>query len=505
MSVPGMRSLSAGCNHDRQHRSPPVDLTASDTDGLRLSEIADDIPTWRRQLRQFRTAIREHVLASALTDCRRSARVAGERGRRNTMIRPRSMTRWVILSLTGLILAFGYADAQQDQRGQTSYMPVDITESFASIFARMTTAKPGIEQAHTAVLNEGYDLSDRPAQGVTMDRGKPLQEGVRVKLPAGVTWERLAAMSPEQIRDQNLYPKGFYPLPHPNHVDGGFVFPHFVIDAIKQQDGRDLKRFDLDFDLPDHFLAEFPPAIYLTPRTDLGDVSQGKLVSLTNYYPLSNGHQNGATHLAPDARPEWFRHRIKTVSLRGVNIQRLFGSQRALKTIEDFIEFEQRTAYFDGDIVIATKKGVNPLELGSQVDFMADFQEILDFPPAPKLDLLGKLDPAKATPAEMRGQTIFFGKGQCASCHQPPFYTDNLMHDLKTERFFKPEMVNYLMEVGDGKIKTFPLRGIKDNPPYLHDQRLLTLDDTVEFFNLVLGDKLTAQEKQDLVAFMRAL
>ena len=66
-------------------------------------------------------------------------------------------------------------------------------------------------------------------------------------------------------------------------------------------------------------------------------------------------------------------------------------------------------------------------------------------------------------------------------------------------------MINHAMEVGDGKIKTFPLRGIKDNPPYLHDQRLLTLDDTVEFFNLVLGDKLTAQEKQDLVAFMRAL
>jgi cytochrome c peroxidase len=188
-----------------------------------------------------------------------------------------------------------------------------------------------------------------------------------------------------------------------------------------------------------------------------------------------------------------------------VNIQRLFGSQRALKTVEDFTEFEQRTAYFDGDIVIATKKGVNPLERGSQVDFMADFQEILDFPPAPKLDLFGKLDPAKATPAEMRGQEVFFGKGQCASCHQPPYYTDNLMHDLRTERFFKPEMINYAMEVGDGSIKTFALRGVKDNPPYLHDQRLLTLDDTVEFFNLVLGDKLTAQEKQDLVAFLRAL
>jgi hypothetical protein len=49
------------------------------------------------------------------------------------------------------------------------------------------------------------------------------------------------------------------------------------------------------------------------------------------------------------------------------------------------------------------------------------------------------------------------------------------------------------------------LRGIKDSPPYLHDDRLLTLEDTVEFFNLVLGLKLEAQEKQDLTAFMRKL
>src|SRR3984957_10140904 len=136
---------------------------------------------------------------------------------------------------------------------------------------------------------------------------------------------------------------------------------------------------------------------------------------------------------------------------------------------------------------------------------MADFEEQLDFPPAPKPDALGKLEPAKATPAELHGQEIFFGKGQCASCHQAPYYTDNLMHDLKIERFFKPELVNSAMEVGDGNIKTFALRGVKENPPYLHDGRLLTLDDTVEFFNLVLGDKLTSQEKQDLVAFMQAL
>ena len=199
------------------------------------------------------------------------------------------MRRWAVFLLTSLALTFGYAFAQQGERGQTSYLPVDITESFASLMARLSAEKPSVEQVHNALLNERYDLSDRPAQGVTMDRTKPVQEGVRVKLPAGVTWESLASMTPDQIREQNLFPKGFYPLPHPKHQEGGFVFPHFVIDAIKQQDGRDLKRFDVDFDFPDYFLAEFPPAIYLTPRPELGDVSQGKLISLINYYQLFNG------------------------------------------------------------------------------------------------------------------------------------------------------------------------------------------------------------------------
>jgi cytochrome c peroxidase len=136
---------------------------------------------------------------------------------------------------------------------------------------------------------------------------------------------------------------------------------------------------------------------------------------------------------------------------------------------------------------------------------MAEFQELLDFPPAPKLKINGKLDPRLATPEEIRGQELFFGKADCASCHVPPYYTDNLMHNLKTERFFKSRMINNHMAVGDGPIKTFPLRGIKDSPPYLHDGRLLTLDDTVEFFNLIMELKLSAQEKQDIVSFMRQL
>ena len=79
------------------------------------------------------------------------------------------------------------------------------------------------------------------------------------------------------------------------------------------------------------------------------------------------------------------------------------------------------------------------------------------------------------------------------------------MHNLRAERLYKPQIINGMMASADGPIKTFPLRGIKDTPPYPHDGRLLTLDDTVEFFNLILGVQLTPQEKKDLVAFPRAL
>ena len=114
-------------------------------------------------------------------------------------------------------------------------------------------------------------------------------------------------------------------------------------------------------------------------------------------------------------------------------------------------------------------------------------------------------DPAKATEQELRGQALFLGKAQCGSCHAPPYYTDNTMHNLRVERFFEEKMINGRLASADGPIKTFPLRGIKDSPPYLHDGRLLTLDDTVEFFNLILSTRLTEPEKKDLVAFLKAL
>lgn len=423
-------------------------------------------------------------------------------------------------------------------------------ESFADLVKRMEGEKPKFAERQKKLLAERYDLSDKPSK-VTMSRGKPIQEGVRIRLSKGTTWDSLAAMSPADIKAKSLWPAGFFPLPHPHHENGGMVFPKPQIDEVKKQNARDLTRFDLDFDLPQHLLPEFPAPIYLSTRPDLGDVSKGQLVTLANYYELfkdalnpkqldglrllltpfpqqqfnatddrkslhahqgvacldchSNGHTNAATHTVGDIRPNEHRHRIDTPTLRGVNIQRLFGSQRALKTVEDFTEFEQRAAYFDGDIATSAKKGISPLERGSQVHHMAEFQELLDFPPAPKLNVFGKLDAAQATPAELRGEKLFSGKAQCAVCHPAPYYTDNLMHNLRVERFFEEKMINGRKASADGPIKTFPLRGIKDSPPYLHDDRLLTLEDTVEFFNLVLETKLTTEEKADLVAFLRCL
>jgi cytochrome c peroxidase len=452
-----------------------------------------------------------------------------------------------VLALTATLLVSRQAGAQDRSKPKeppSSFMPV-IEEPFDVVMRRDKAGKARVMAEAMRRLEERYDLTRRVDPVVKMTRGKPIPVGPTARL-RNVTWEQLSRMSPQEISDKSLFP--YLPLPHVNHPVGGMVFPQMHIKLQPR-----LERFDMDFDIPEHFLPEFPPAIFLTTRADLGDVSKGQLVTVNNFYELFNGilnpkqldglrllvtqfpqqqfnatadrkterndgmqgvacfdchvngHTNGAAHLVGDIRPQENRRRIETPSLRGVNIQRLFGSQRALKTVEDFTEFEQRAAYFDGDPVIATKKGINILDRGHQVHEMSEFQEIMDFPPAPKLNVLGRLDRRRASEAEARGEDLFFGKATCAVCHTPPFYTDNLMHDLMVERFYKPHMEGGMMMTKQGPIKTFPLRGIKESPPYFHDGRLLTLEDTVEFFNLVLELNLTATEKSDLVAFLRVL
>jgi cytochrome c peroxidase len=450
----------------------------------------------------------------------------------------------VTLTFTATCIVASLASKHTSAQQQSSFGGV-VEEPFAVVLKRDKEAKARVMSEHQKLLESRYDLSRRVDPSVKMTRGKPIPVGPTARLKS-VTWEQLGKMSPDEIKDKGLFP--YLPLPHVSHPVGGMIFPQAEVKVLSR-----LERFDMDFDLPEQFLPEFPPAIFLTTRPDLGDVSKGQVVTINNYYELFNGilnpkqldglrllvtqfpqqqfnatadrktekpegmlgvtcfdchvngHTSGAAHLVGDIRPQENRRRIETPSLRGINIQRLLGSQRALRSVEDFTEFEQRAAYFDGDPVLATKKGLSILERGSQVHNMAEFEELLDFPPAPKLNIYGRLDKTKATESEIRGEALFFGKANCSTCHTAPYYTDNLMHDLKVERFFKPRMEGGMMITAQGPIKTFPLRGVKESPPYLHDGRLLTLEDTVEFFNLVLQLDLATQEKKDLVAFLRVL
>lgn len=396
-----------------------------------------------------------------------------------------------------------------------------------------TAAKQQVMAAHRDLLRQRYNLAVKFDTSTKMSRGKPIPIGPTAKI-AG-SWDDLAKLSPSEIKKKGLFP---YPsLPHPLHTNGGQVFPNMQVKMFPR-----LERFDVEFDLPEEFLPEFPPAIFLQNRPELGDVSRGQVVSLANFHELFkdivtpvqleglrmlltplpqeefnltddrkspspqqgvacfdchvNGHTTGQFHLSPDIRPQERRFRLDTTSLRGMFNQQIHGSKRSLRSVEDFTEFEQRTAYFNGDSIRAMKKGFQEIPR-SLVPHMAQVQNMLDFPPAPKLDRLGRLDPTKATETELAGEKLFFGKAMCSSCHSGPAFLDDKMHDLHLEEF--------LDEPGDGPIKTFTLRGIKDSPPYLHDGRCLTLEDTVEFFNIVFGLKLSAKEKASLVVYMKAL
>jgi cytochrome c peroxidase len=410
--------------------------------------------------------------------------------------------------------------------------------TFEDIYKAGVAGKPKVMATQQKLLESRYHLEPKLDPVAKMSRGKPLPVGPTAKLPEGMDWATLGAMSPEEIRSKDVFP--YKALPHPAQGGGlgGQVFAQMEIKMFPR-----LERYDVDFDLPEAFLPEFPPAMYLQNRPELGDVSRGEVVSINNYYRLfgdiltgvqldglrllvtpfpqeefnptsdrktaqpslgvtcfdchTNGHTSGAFHITPDVRPEQRRQRLDTVSLRGMNRQHIHGSKRSLRSVEDFTEFEQRSAYFNGDEIHAIKKGMNILDR-VPVTHMAQMQNMLDFPPAPKLNLTGHLDPAKATENELRGEKLFFGKAQCSTCHPAPFYLDNQMHDLHLERFLK-------YEAGDGPMKAFTLRGIKDSPPYLHDGRCLTLEDTVEFFNLIQELKLSKDEKADLVAFLRQL
>jgi len=418
-------------------------------------------------------------------------------------------------------------------RGDSSWGAPTLGMSWEQWRAMCEKQKPELMAAVKTYMDGRFDFNGQAIPGVTMSGGKPVMRGPAVRLPAGIaSFEELAALDPDEIKRRDVFP--FPPLAHPLQTTAHMLFPQQWTSAHPEHE-----RMDVDFDIPGAYLPEFPPPMFLTTHKELGDVSLGQEVTLSNYYELFNGlltgeqmeglkellrptpttwfnqtthrvtvqpsagvscfachvngHTNGAIELAPDSRPNQARLRVDTPTLRGnYNLMQL-SSKRSIRSMDHFSEVEE---YFDGDPGLMQALG--PRGAQRQItNRMGDFNAIVDCPPAPKLGPTSHLIAAKSTPAELRGERLFHGKAQCAECHQGPAFVDDYLHDLRVERFYagRPE----------GPIKTFPLRGIKDTPPYLHDGRLPTLHDAVEFFNLVLELKLTRQEKDDLVSYLLCL
>lgn len=419
-------------------------------------------------------------------------------------------------------------------RGISSWGSPQLRMEWDEWLAFHQEQKPQLMEECRAYMDARYNLSGEVISGVHMSGGrKGVPLGPVSRLPEGIaSFEELAELSPAEIKTRDLFP--YKPLAHPLQTTAHMLFPDSWTKVHPEH-----ARIDCDFDIPDAYLPEFPPPLFLTTHKECGDVTGGREITLGNYYEIFdglltpeqmeglkellrpspttwfnhtthrvtlepsagvacfschvNGHTNGAIELAPDSRPNQARLRTDTPTMRGnYNLMQL-SSKRSIRSMDHFAEVEE---YFDGDPGLM--QAIGPRGAQRQItNRMGDFNAIIDFPPAPKLGPLMRLIPEHATDQELRGEALFHGKAKCITCHAGPAFVDDYMHDLQVERFYigRPE----------GPIKTFPLRGIKDSPPYLHDGRCLTLHDTVEFFNLVLELKLTREEKEDLVAYLLCL
>ncbi|MCA1851961.1 MAG: hypothetical protein LC647_06100, partial [Beggiatoa sp.] len=91
----------------------------------------------------------------------------------------------------------------------------------AEIVKKESANKPKVMEAQRELLERRYNLDPKLDPEAKMSRGKPVAVGPTARLPEGMSWERLAELRPEEIKQQGIFP---YPsLPHPLQSNGGQV------------------------------------------------------------------------------------------------------------------------------------------------------------------------------------------------------------------------------------------------------------------------------------------
>jgi len=144
----------------------------------------------------------------------------------------------------------------------------------------------------------------------------------------------------------------------------------------------------------------------------------------------------------------------------------------------------------------------NPPDLISpKLPALQAYQLSLNAPSPPQ----GSFDAAAAA----RGQQVFNGPGQCVTCHAGPLFTDaNSRLHPPADVVSEPEpngVPSYASRSATKLYRTAPLHGVWQHPPYFHNGIAATLDAVVELYDSRKGLHLTADQKADLVQYLKSL
>jgi hypothetical protein len=177
------------------------------------------------------------------------------------------------------------------------------------------------------------------------------------------------------------------------------------------------------------------------------------------------------------------RDAVRIPSLRGARYLAPYGHDGRTASLRDFVR----------NVIVNEFAGPEPAP--AILDAIVAYIEDIDFLPNPGLGPAGRLT-ARAGDAERRGEALFFKpfphdpQLSCAACHVPSgAFVDHLQHDVGS----------------GGLFKTPTLRNADFNAPYFHDGRFDTYDQVVAHFDRVFALDLSAQDRQDLVAYLTAI
>jgi cytochrome c peroxidase len=107
--------------------------------------------------------------------------------------------------------------------------------------------------------------------------------------------------------------------------------------------------------------------------------------------------------------------------------------------------------------------------------------------------------------ASVRGQAIFNGKAKCSTCHVPPLFTEPGWNMHTAEEIGIDDFQS--ARSPDNRYRTAPLKGLFTHIKggFYHDGRFATLADVVNHYNSFFNSGLVAQEKNDLVEYLKSL